>query len=118
MTGHLVWDVKMEFTSKSRWVLDVHKTPSPIGLTYAGVVSRESVRIDFTYAALNGLDVCAADIQNAYLQANDHKITTSYVVLNLVLKISDELRSFIKHYMAASRQASILETIFDLACDT
>ena len=29
----------------------------------------ESVRIAFTYAALNGLDVCAADIRNAYLQA-------------------------------------------------
>ena len=37
--------------------------------TYAGVVSRESVRIAFTYAALNGLDVWAADLQNAFLQA-------------------------------------------------
>jgi len=37
--------------------------------TFAGVVSRESVRIALTYAALNGLDVCAADIRNAYLQA-------------------------------------------------
>jgi hypothetical protein len=33
------------------------------------VVSRESVRIALTYAALNGLEVCAADIRNAYLQA-------------------------------------------------
>jgi hypothetical protein len=68
-TGHLVWDVKMDFTRKARWVLDGHKTPDPIGSTYAGVVSRESVRIAFTYAALNGLEVCAADIRNAYLQA-------------------------------------------------
>ena len=37
--------------------------------TYAGVVSRESVRIALTLAALNGLSVCGADIQNAYLQA-------------------------------------------------
>ena len=50
-------------------MLDGHKTPDPIGSTYAGVVSRESVRIVFTYAALNGLDVFAADIRNAYLQA-------------------------------------------------
>ena len=69
VTGHLVFDVKMDFTRKARWVLDGHKTPDPIGSTYAGVVSRESVRIAFTYAALNGLDVCAADIRNAYLQA-------------------------------------------------
>jgi hypothetical protein len=69
VTGHLVWDVKMDFTRKARWVLDGHKTPDPVGSTYAGVVSRESVRIAFTYAALNGLDVFAADIRNAYLQA-------------------------------------------------
>ena len=50
-------------------VLDGHKTTDPVGSTYAGVVSRESVRITFTYAALNGLDVFAADTQNAYLQA-------------------------------------------------
>jgi hypothetical protein len=52
-----------------RWVLDGHKQADPEGCTYAGVVSRESVRIALTYAALNGLEVCAADIRNAYLQA-------------------------------------------------
>ena len=69
VSGHLVFDVKMDFTRKARWVLDGHKTPKPTGSTYVGVVSRESVRIASTYAALNGLDVCAADIWNAYLQA-------------------------------------------------
>jgi hypothetical protein len=69
VTGHLIWDVKMDFTRKARWVLDGHKTANPLGSTYAGVVSRESVRIAFTYAALNDLSVCAADIRNAYLQA-------------------------------------------------
>ena len=67
VSGHLVFDVKI--TRKARWVLDGHKMPKPTGSTYAGVVSRESVRIAFTYAALSGLDVCAADIRNAYLQA-------------------------------------------------
>ena len=43
--------------------------PDPIGSAYAGLVSRESVRIVFTNATLNGLDVCTANIQNAYLQA-------------------------------------------------
>ena len=59
----------MDFTRKARWVLDGHKTPNATISTYAGVVSRESVRIAFTYAALNGLDICAADIRNTYLQA-------------------------------------------------
>ena len=69
VTGHMIFDVKMDMTRKARWVLDGHKTPSPEVSTYAGVVSRESVRIALTYAALNGLDVTAADIRNAYLQA-------------------------------------------------
>ena len=40
---------------------------SPVASMYGGVVSRDSVSIASTYAALNSLDVCAADIQNAYL---------------------------------------------------
>ena len=44
-------------------------TPDPIGSTFAGVVSCKSVRIAFTYAALNDLQVFAADIHDAYLQA-------------------------------------------------
>lgn len=66
---HLVWDVKMDFTRKARLVAEGHKTPDPAVSTFAGVVSRESVRIALTYAALHDLDVQAADISNAYLQA-------------------------------------------------
>ena len=69
VTGHLVWDVKMDFMRKARWVLNGHKTPDFVGSTFARVVSRESIWIAFTYAALNGLDILAADIRNAYLQA-------------------------------------------------
>ncbi len=68
-SGHLVFDVKMDFTRKARWVKDGHKHPDPIISSYAGVVSRESVRIMLTYAALHDVDVLAADIRNAYLQA-------------------------------------------------
>ena len=59
----------MNFTRKARWVLDGHKNLNPIGSTYARVVSRDSVRIAFTYAELNGIEVCTEDIRNAYLQA-------------------------------------------------
>ena len=69
VSGHLIWSVKMDFTTKARWVLDGHKTPDPVGSMYAGVVSRVSVSIDCTYAALNDLDVCMTDIMNAYLQS-------------------------------------------------
>ena len=59
----------MDLTRKARWVKDGHRTPTPASSTYAGVVSRETVRIALTYAALNGINVATADIKNAYLQA-------------------------------------------------
>ena len=68
-TGHIVWDVKMDFTRKARWVKDGHKTPDSTTSSFAGVVSRESIRISLTYAALLGLPVIGGDIKNAYLQA-------------------------------------------------
>ena len=39
VTGHLIFDVKMDFTRKARFVLDGHKTEKPDISTYAGVVS-------------------------------------------------------------------------------
>ena len=42
-SGHLIWDVKMDFTRKARWVKDGHRTVDLLGLNYAGVVSRDSV---------------------------------------------------------------------------
>ena len=59
----------MTLQRKSRWVKDGHKTPILEWSEFAGVVSRESVHIAFTYAAPNCFPVCAASIQNAYLQA-------------------------------------------------
>jgi hypothetical protein len=68
---HIIFDVKMEtLRRKCRLVAGGHVTESPHpSLTYASVVSRESVRIALTLAALNDLQVKAADIQNAYLTA-------------------------------------------------
>ena len=42
---HMIFDVKMDFTRKARWVLDDHKCEDPDASTYVGVVSRDSVRI-------------------------------------------------------------------------
>lgn len=67
---HLVYDVKMEdFRRKARLVAGGHMTETPATITYASVVSRESVRIALTLAALNDLEVKTADIENAYLTA-------------------------------------------------
>ena len=40
---------------------------APESITYAGVVSRDSVRIALTISALHDLEVKAADIMNSYL---------------------------------------------------
>lgn len=66
---HMVFDIKPDFTRKARLVAGGHMTDPPSSITYASVVSRESVRIAFLLAALNGLDIMAADIGNAYLNA-------------------------------------------------
>ena len=65
----MIFDVKMCMTGKARFCANGAKTPELSTSVYSGVVSRETVRIAFTYVALNGLDIMAADIQNAYLQA-------------------------------------------------
>ncbi|KAI2491298.1 Reverse transcriptase (RNA-dependent DNA polymerase) [Fragilaria crotonensis] len=70
---HLIFDVKMgeNFRRKARFVAGGHTTEVPDTLvTYSSVVSRDSVRIALTIAALNGLQVMACDIQNAYLTAD------------------------------------------------
>ena len=65
---HLVFDIKMEdFHRKARFVAGGHITEAPKTLTYASVVSRETVRIALTLAALNDLEVKTGDIENAYL---------------------------------------------------
>ena len=69
ITAHMVVDVKMDLTRKARLVAGGHLTDVPKESTFSSVVSRDSVRIAFTLAALNDLEVLSADVQNAYLNA-------------------------------------------------
>jgi len=66
----MVFDVKMDFTCKAHFVAGSHTTDPPPCLTYASVISRESVWIAFLVAALNDLDISSADIGNVCLNAN------------------------------------------------
>ena len=69
---HMIFDVKIgeNFRRKARLVAGGHTTDAPATITYSSVVSSDSVRIALTIAALNGLEVMACDIQNAYLTAD------------------------------------------------
>ena len=53
----------MTLEQNAQWVKYIHRTPEPENLTYADVVSRDSVRISLTYTSLNGFDVYACDIK-------------------------------------------------------
>lgn len=68
---HMIFSIKMDgkFTRKARLVAGGHTTSAPAAITYSSVVSRDTVRIAFIIAALNGLDVSSCDIGNAYLNA-------------------------------------------------
>ena len=73
---HIIFDVRFDLTRKARLVAGGHRHRDvPSYETYSSVVSRDSVRIILTIAALNGLSVLAADIGNAYLNApNKEKV--------------------------------------------
>ena len=57
------------FRGKARFVVGGHMTEAQATITYATVVSRETVRIALMIAALNDLEVWSFNILNAYVQA-------------------------------------------------
>ena len=72
MWCHMIFDVKFgeNFRCKARLVAGGDMTNTPNTLTYSSAVSRDSICIALTIAALNELSVMACDIQNAYLTAD------------------------------------------------
>ena len=66
------FDVRLDvgFTRKAIFVAYGHKVDTPILMTYASVMSRDSVSIFLMLTTLNGLGVHFTDIQNAYLNSN------------------------------------------------
>ncbi len=70
---HLIFDVKIDFTRKARFIAGVHTTDTPGSITFLSVVSRDSVQLAFLNAGLSDLDVLAGDESNAYLNAKCRK---------------------------------------------
>jgi hypothetical protein len=68
ITCNMIFEIKMVgLVRKARYVASGHLTDPPVDSVYSSIVTRESVRILFTIAALNDLDVLGADVQNAYI---------------------------------------------------
>ena len=61
---HMIFDIKIgeSFRRKAQLVVGGHTTEAPATITYSSVISRDSIRIALTVAALNGLEVMACDI--------------------------------------------------------
>jgi hypothetical protein len=66
---HFVFAVKHDGRHKARLVADGHLTETPIDSVYSGVVTLRSLRIVIFLSELNDMQLHAADVSNAYLEA-------------------------------------------------
>jgi hypothetical protein len=58
-----------DFRQEARLVVGGHLTKAPATITYASVVSRETMRLALTFASLNDLKVKVGNVLNAYITA-------------------------------------------------
>ncbi|KAL7485042.1 hypothetical protein ACHAW6_010651 [Cyclotella cf. meneghiniana] len=66
MKCHMIFDIKMEdFCCKALLVARGHITKAPATLTYASIMSRETMHIALPVAVLNDVDIWATDVVNA-----------------------------------------------------
>jgi hypothetical protein len=92
LTGHsnikvwMIFDVKQSGRRKARLVCGGHLTPPSDDTYYSSVASLRSMRIVMFLAELNGLEICAGDIGNAYL--------TSYTNEKVTFVAGPEFRDF------------------------
>ena len=64
---HFVFDVKYDLRRKARLVAGGNMTDDPDEDIYSGVIGIEFVRLLFILASMNGLELWAADVGNAFL---------------------------------------------------
>ena len=65
---HMAFDIKLgNLAWKARYVAGGHQTDPPKDTTYSSVILRDRVQFTFLTAALNDLNILAADVKNAYL---------------------------------------------------
>ena len=66
---HMVYNVKHDGRHKARLVAGGHLTDTPLESVYSSVVSLKGIRLVIFLAELNGQEVWATDVGNAYLEA-------------------------------------------------
>ena len=83
VTRNLLFNIHMDFKRKAHWVLDGNRNPDPEGSLYAVVVLRGGIRIELTYAALNGLNVVEGESGRLISGQTHHRRTILYMVRSL-----------------------------------
>ena len=96
----MVFDIKGTLQLKAQFVAGSHLTNPPKDSVFSSVVLRDSVRLAFTLAALNGLQVLAGDVQNAYLNAPTKEKCWFCAGLEFGQHGSDNLSGSPEHYTA------------------
>jgi hypothetical protein len=66
----MIFNMKMEDFQQKAWlVAGGHLTQAPVTITYASVVSHETMRLALTFASLNDLEVKVGNVLNTYITA-------------------------------------------------
>ena len=97
-----------DFRHKAKLVIGGHMTEAPATITYASVVSRETVRIALTITSLNDLEVKLGDILNAMNRHLLQKRCGPLWVLSLA-RMLVRLQQLLEHYMALNQQEQLLK---------
>jgi len=88
---HFVFDVKFDLRCKAQLVAGGNHTQPPKEDIFSGVVGMETIHIAFLIAEMNGLNVCAADIGNAFLYGT----TLEKVYIRAGKEFGDQKGSFL-----------------------
>jgi hypothetical protein len=97
-----VMSSKTDVTSKVRLIGDGHLTDIPVESVYSRVISLHGLQMVTFLAELNGMDLWATDIGNAYLQA--------FTAKKLVIVSGPEFREMEGHILIISKALYRLRT--------
>jgi hypothetical protein len=87
---HMIFDIKSDLTRKARFVAGGHMTDPPKESVFSSVVTRDSVRIAFTIAALNDLHVLGTCRMHTSMLLRRRSVT-SLLALSLASQEKDSL---------------------------
>ena len=100
VTGHLVWNVKMDCMHKARWVLDRHQDTGPRGVNLCwSRIQRKHVDSLLVCCSKSGLMSLQQTSRMRTSKLHPRVRITLFVAQNLEWRTLDRLHSFTGHCM-------------------